>query len=53
MSMFGESRMHMEYLHDYIEDFFQEGGTLAEFFEVLEYSFRHCKNDREIKEEVK
>ena len=37
MSMFGDSRNHMNYLYDELKDFFENGGTLKELFEVLKY----------------
>lgn len=40
MSMFGESKMYMEYFYDEIEEFFENGGTLEEFFKVLCYYFK-------------
>lgn len=43
MSMFGE-RYHMETLEYEIENFFDNGGTLEQFFEVLKYYFE----DREL-----
>ena len=44
MSMFGESRMYMEYMYYNLEEFFEEHkGTLEEFFEVLNIYFRYFK----------
>ena len=37
MSMFGDSRNHMNYLYDELKDFFENGGTLKELFEILKY----------------
>ena len=39
MSMFGDSRNHMNYLYDELKEFFENGGTLQELFEVLEWYF--------------
>lgn len=49
MSRFGDSdrRNNMNYLYDYIEDFFQDGGNLDEFFEVLQEYFRNNKYTEE------
>ena len=50
MSIFGDTNSKMNYLYDNIEDFFDEGGTLSEFYEVLEYYF---SNNEFIKKEDK
>lgn len=48
MSVFGDGRYHMNYLYDNLEEFVEEGGTLAELFEVLEWFFKSY--DKKIKE---
>lgn len=45
MSYFGDDRWHMNDLVDNIDYFFNNGGTLEEFFKVLHYYFE----DKELK----
>ena len=49
MSVFGDDRSHMNYLYDNLEEFVNDGGTLAELFEVLEWFFRDY--NKELKED--
>ena len=44
MSMIGDSRNHMNYLYDELKEFFENGGTLKELFEVLEWYFELKEN---------
>ena len=46
MSMFGESKMYMEYFYDDIEEFFENGGILEEFFEILYNYFKNYNNKK-------
>lgn len=41
MSVFGDGRNHMNYLYEEIESFFNEGGTLEEFYEILHWYFEY------------
>lgn len=41
MSMFGDERNYMNYLYEDIREFFDNGGTLEEFHEILHYYFEN------------
>lgn len=51
MSIFGDDRQHMNYLYDDLEEFVENGGTIAELFGVLEWFFKD--HNKKLKEEEK
>ena len=48
MSVFGDGRSHMNDLYDSLDIFIEQGGTLSEFFQVMEYFFSNY--DKKLKE---
>lgn len=47
MSMFGDGRNNMNYLYEEIRDFFDNGGTLEEFHEILHCYFEYYNFKKE------
>ena len=51
MSVFGDGRYYMNDLYDAIEVFIEEGETLSELFEVLNWTIQNNGGDKKLKEE--